>query len=101
MYYGQVFCFGLVYVPLLLISAASGAGWAWGVAIAVVLLRLLQAAVAAQQVGAPRLLRWFWLLPLRDVMTFAIWLAGAFGDRIYWRGRHLRITGDGIIEEIG
>lgn len=98
-YYGQVFCFGLVYLPLLLL-ASGFATWAWGLAIATALLRYLQAWIAASQVGAPKLARWFWLLPLRDAMTFGIWVAGAFGDRIFWRGRQLRITEDGIIQEL-
>lgn len=95
-YYGQVFCFGLVYgLPLL--WASGFAAWAWGLAIVTLAFRLLQAGIAAQRVGAPKLIRWFWLLPLRDGLTFAIWLAGAFGDRISWRGRTLRIIADGII----
>ncbi len=98
-YYGQVVCFGLVYVlPLLVVTRF--AGWAIALSALTILVRYFQAWVAAQQVGAPKLSQWFWLLSLRDLMTFGIWLAGAFGDRIHWRGRQLSIEGDGIIREV-
>ncbi len=98
-YYGQVFCFGLVYLlPLLLLTRF--AVWAVGLAIATILIRYLQAWVAATYISAPKLSRWFWLLPLREAISFGVWVLGAFGDRIYWRGRWLQIEGDGRIREL-
>ena len=41
--------------------------------------------------------RWFWLVPLRDLWGFAVWLAGAFGDTVEWRGQKLRLSPDGKI----
>jgi ceramide glucosyltransferase len=38
-----------------------------------------------------------WLIPLRDVFGFAVWLAGAFGSTVYWRDRKLRLRPDGKI----
>ena len=44
--------------------------------------------------------RWFWLMPLRDLFGFAVWVGGCFGSTVYWRGRKLRLHADGhIIEE--
>lgn len=37
-------------------------------------LRWLQAIMSMVLMGTPRLLLWLWLLPLRDVMSFLIWL---------------------------
>jgi len=45
-------------------------------------------------------LRHFWLIPLRDLFGFAVWVGGAFGNRVQWRDRELRLRPDGrILEE--
>jgi ceramide glucosyltransferase len=36
-------------------------------------------------------LRKVWLLPLRDVFAFAVWVASFFAQRIHWRGRLFRV----------
>src|ERR1022692_2589208 len=45
--------------------------------------------------------RYFWALPLEDVLAFAIWVAGFFGNRITWRGRNYYLHRDGRFELIG
>ena len=39
----------------------------------------------------------FWLIPLRDLFGFAVWLGGAFGHKVDWRGRRLLLDPDGRI----
>lgn len=34
-----------------------------------------------------------WLVPLRDVLSFVIWIASFFGRSVEWRGAHIRIDG--------
>jgi ceramide glucosyltransferase len=41
----------------------------------------------------------FWLIPLRDLFGFAVWLGGAFGHAVQWRERKLRLHSDGRIRE--
>ena len=45
---------------------------------------------------APR----FWLIPLRGLFGFAVWLAAIFGHRVGWRGRSLRLHPDSRIHVI-
>jgi len=97
-YYAMAFCYGTVYcIPLLLLSGF--AGWAIALTLVTYGIRYLQALVAILSVGAPELLRWLWTLPYRDLMSFAIWCMGAFGRHVFWRGRQLRIEGDGLITQ--
>ncbi|WP_421657273.1 glycosyltransferase [Leptothermofonsia sp. ETS-13] len=97
-YYTMVFCYGTVYsVALLLVSGF--AGWAISLTLLTYLVRYLQALVAISSMGALKLIRWLWLLPFRDLFSFAVWFKGAFGRRVYWRGRQLRIEGDGLITQ--
>lgn len=41
---------------------------------------------------SPKLL---WQLPVQDLLSFAFWVAGFFGNRIYWRGRVYELHKDG------
>lgn len=95
-YYTQIFCFGTVFALVLLVLTGFAA-WAVGLAVFTFLIRYLQAQITIVMMDAPQLGRWFWLLPLRDGMSFVIWLMGGYGRSIFWRGRQLRIQGDGVI----
>ena len=39
--------------------------------------------------------RFFWLLPLRDIVTFIAWLLAFTGNRVKWRGDTFRILAGG------
>jgi ceramide glucosyltransferase len=41
----------------------------------------------------------FWLLPLRDIMSFGIFLVSFFGKRVEWRGHQLQVAKDGTMRE--
>ncbi|MFN4279381.1 glycosyltransferase [Thermosynechococcus sp.] len=97
-YFGMVFMFGTVYSALL--WGLLPTPWTLGVFLGVQGIRWLQAIISMILMGTPRLLLWLWLLPLRDVMSFLIWLGGCFGNRIYWRGRWLRVSRHGQLQEI-
>jgi ceramide glucosyltransferase len=45
--------------------------------------------------GNRALRRWLPLLPLRDALTVGVWVTGAFGRRVTWRGRRYLVPGDG------
>ena len=93
-YVGQLFTMPL---PLaLLVCAASPAWWA------VLPITLIVRTVAAYTVSA-RVLRtrvnWL-LLPVEDILGFAFWLGGFFGNEVAWRGRRYRLSSDGRFELI-
>lgn len=98
-YYTMAFCYGTVYA-LLLLPLTGGAPWAIAVAIATWGLRYGQAIACVRSLRAPGLLRWLWLLPVRDGLSFGVWLLGCFGSHVYWRGRRLKIEADGLIRQI-
>ncbi len=98
-YYAMVFCYGSVYcLPLLLLSGF--AEWAIALSLATLVIRYAQVLGAIISIGCPNLLRWLWALPLRDFLSFIIWVMGCFGQTVYWRGRRLRVKGDGLIIEL-
>jgi ceramide glucosyltransferase len=89
-YYG----YGVTHATVWAILAAL-AGY-WPVAVAAVAARL----AAGMVIGAGILrdhdvLRQFWAIPIRDLWGFGIWLSGAFGHTVDWRGERLRLASDG------
>jgi len=41
----------------------------------------------------------FWLLPVRDMLSFGIYVASLFGRRVEWRGSRLRVDGSGAMSQ--
>ena len=94
-YLGQVFTNPL---PLTLILVAVAPG-AWPALIGTALLRAWTAYEVAVLTlkDRPRFRLWT-LLPLQDLLSFALWIAGFFGNKIRWRGRRYRLLPDGRFE---
>jgi ceramide glucosyltransferase len=42
-----------------------------------------------------------WLLPIRDLLSFAVFVASLFGGTVEWNARRLRVGSDGAISEGG
>jgi ceramide glucosyltransferase len=98
-YYTMIFCYGTVLcLPLLVVS--NFASWAIGLTIITFVVRAVQGAIAALKMNSPALLKWLWALPFRDFLSLTVWAMGAFGQEAYWRGRRLRIEGDGLIQQV-
>lgn len=96
-YYGLAFTYGSVYCIPLLLSLFHP--WAVILCLTTLAIRVFQAVVCIYSMGCPRLLRWIWLLPLRDLMSFVIFVTAAFGQTVYWRGRRLSVGVGGVLSE--
>ena len=94
-YVGQLFTNPL---PLALLLWAVKPEW-WQAAAAAVLLRAAAGvATAGYVLHDPLTARLFYLVPLQDLLSFAVWLAGFFGNTILWRGRRYYLQADGRFE---
>jgi ceramide glucosyltransferase len=64
-------------------------------------LRLVVAwLIGVHWLGDGVLKRYFWLIPLRDVLSPVIWILGLAGKRVEWRGRTFRVLRDGKMEAV-
>jgi ceramide glucosyltransferase len=85
---GYAFSFLTYALPLAVIYLAASRNLAWGVPLAAIVLLLRIAlhflARAALGVSRPNDL---WLVPVRDFLSFAVWLASLFGRSVTWRGK--------------
>jgi ceramide glucosyltransferase len=92
---GQLFTNPL---PLALLLWAVKPEW-WPLAVAAILLRAAAGwATAGYVLRDPLTARLFFLVPLQDLLSFAMWLAGFFGNTILWRGRKYYLRADGRFE---
>jgi ceramide glucosyltransferase len=91
-YIGLVSTFGVAWA-LLAVVFAGAAPWSWFLLAAMLLLRSILGLVVCRSVlqdedAVERL----WLLPFRDLIAFAVWIASFTGHTVTWRGDrfHLR-----------
>jgi ceramide glucosyltransferase len=90
-YFGLIVTFGVLW-SLLAVAANRGALWAWGALAGTLLLRLAVAVIVGREVLADRqLLKNSWLIPLRDLIAFLIWMVSLGGNTVTWRGDRFRL----------
>jgi ceramide glucosyltransferase len=91
-YLGLPFTFATLWA---LVAAAFGG---WRPALALLAVRMLMAIEAGWFVLRSRdVLRLFYLIPLRDLVGAAVWIAGLFGSSVEWRGLRLKLDREGRI----
>ena len=42
----------------------------------------------------------YWLMPLRDLLSFAVFVASLFGETVHWRGTHFAIEPSGAMSQV-
>jgi ceramide glucosyltransferase len=93
-YRGLILTHGLPWALLAAVVAAR-AGWT-GISVAYLLAYFLLRFGLAWTTGCwglrdPRAGKRLWLVPLRDAISFIIWVRGFFSDKIVWRGLVYRV----------
>ena len=96
-YLGQIFTNPL---PLALLLWMLEPEW-WPLAAAALVCRTAAAWAAAGLALRDRLTgRFWWLLPVQDVVAFLMWIGGFFGNTILWRGRRYNLLPDGRFQPL-
>jgi ceramide glucosyltransferase len=85
-------------LPIALLMVAVQPSW-WPLLPLTAVLRALAAwAVAGAVLRDPLTARRWWLVPVQDILSFVMWIAGFFGNTIVWRGRTYFLKPDGRFE---
>gem|GEM_PF-28281 len=94
-YRGLILSYGTAtsLLALLAWNFSSFAWWLFGVTM---LARFLLAfVIGVYGLKDFVLARYLWLVPIRDLMTFGVWIASFTGDEIQWRGARFRVLPGG------
>jgi ceramide glucosyltransferase len=83
--------------PLALIAWLLGGGWpAMGLAVAALVCRAVLIFATERGYGLP--LHPYWLIPVRDLLSFAVFVAGFVARDVSWRGHHYELMSEGILK---
>lgn len=94
-YRGLLVTYG-VATSLLALLAWGFSGFAWSLLAVTLAMRMLPGLVIGRYGLKDRALtRYLWLLPVRDILSFAVWLASFASDKIEWRGAQFRLLANG------
>ena len=85
-YLGLAFTFGILWA-LLAVAAGGTKLWSWGLLVSTLFLRFAIAVVVGGNVLRDRhVLKYFWLIPLRDLIAVGVWIVSLGGHTVTWRG---------------
>jgi len=83
--------------PLALIAWLLGGGWpAMGLAVAALACRAVLIFATERGYGLPP--HPYWLIPVRDLLSFAVFVAGFVARDVSWRGHHYELMSEGILK---
>ncbi|WQD80880.1 bacteriohopanetetrol glucosamine biosynthesis glycosyltransferase HpnI [Paraburkholderia kururiensis] len=80
---------------LVALALAGGAAWSWALVAAALVVRLALKLQADRTLRQP--CRDLWLLPLWDILSFAIFAASFGSTRVIWRGVSFEVDGKGLL----
>ena len=83
--------------PLALIAWAIGGGWpAIGLGLAALACRAVLIFAIERGYGLPR--HPYWLIPVRDLLSFGVFVSGFVARDVSWRGHHYELMSEGILK---
>jgi len=99
-YLGLIFTHGTT-ASLLVLIATGGSILGWAVLGITWITRLAMAWIVGVKILKDSLAKkFFWLVPLRDLISFTFWCYSFVGNTIEWRGRRLTLTKGGKLVPI-
>ncbi|HUJ88993.1 MAG TPA: glycosyltransferase [Syntrophorhabdales bacterium] len=98
------FGYGITHIfpfSLLFLALHGATAFSLSVIAVVLSLRYSLLLVVSRMAAYPKQwLKWLWLLPAKDVLSFGIWLWCFLGSRIFWRGAHYKLQRGGLMKKV-
>jgi len=93
--------FGYIITHATLWAAVALAFGHWWTAAMVFGIRMAAGLTVGRGIlGDRNVTRLFWMIPLRDLFGFAVWLGGLFGSQVQWRDHRLHLESGGKIRDM-
>jgi len=99
-YLGLILTYGTA-LAVLNVVINQGSAFSLALLAATVGIRLAMGwMIGVRWLGDKILKRYFWLVPLRDLLSFIIWCLSWVGKRVEWRGRLFEVARDGRMIQV-
>ena len=98
-YAGLIFTHGFAWAVLNVVASGLSPLSLWLLALSFFLRLTLAMMAGAEVLGDHDVLPNLWLLPLRDLVAFALWIAGFASNTIVWRGERFTVR-HGLLHKI-
>ena len=90
-YFGLIFTFGVLWA-LVAVVVSGGALWSWGTLAFTLVLRYAVAWLVGWRILRDRqVVKYAWLIPLRDLIAVVVWIVSLGGHTVTWRGDRFRL----------
>jgi ceramide glucosyltransferase len=97
---GTIFCHATFWALLLMLISGFSAG-SIAVLVGVIALRIgISAVIISRVLKLPGLARDAWMVPLKDLLSAAIWLVSLTGKEVEWGGERFRSGRDGTLRAV-
>jgi ceramide glucosyltransferase len=98
-YAGLIFTHGLCWALLNVVASGASLLSLWLLGLSLCLRLVLAMSVGAEVLSDRVVLPNLWLLPLRDLIAMAVWIAGFAGNSIVWRGERFTLKNGKLHKE--
>ncbi len=99
-YRGLIVTYGTA-TSLLALAAWNFSGFAWWLFAVTMIIRFLPVfIVGVYGLNDRTLAGYFWMVPIRDLITFGVWFVSFFGNEIEWRGARFRVLPGGKLDPV-
>jgi ceramide glucosyltransferase len=97
---------GLLLAYGVIIAALAWCAYPSSTAMTIALVSMLTVRMLATFISGigvcrdPLIRQYFWMIPLRDLLGFSVWIASFFGNTVNWRGSRFRVERGGRISPV-
>jgi ceramide glucosyltransferase len=99
-YLGLILTYGTA-LALLLVAVDGGSIFTLILLAITLVIRLSMAwLIGVKWIGDGLLKKYFWLVPVRDLLSFLVWCMSWVGRRVEWRGRKYEVARDGTMIQV-
>ena len=96
-YVGLIFTFGFAWA-IAAVVFSRGAAWAWVLLGTAFFTRLISTLVVGLGVlHDSQIVRDLWLVPLRELISLAVWVGSFFGHTVTWRGKKFLVRNKRLV----
>jgi ceramide glucosyltransferase len=100
-YLGLILTYGTALALINLLACGGTAFSLWLLAFTLAVRMTMGWTIGVHYLKDKILKQHFWLLPVRDVLSFVIWCLSWIGKRVEWRGRLFEVLKDGRMVQVG